>query len=250
MTLGTNARGDGGPGSHTALATSLVTCSTITPDGAPGNGGWQDDHVPAKDLVYRYGTRLHKVLYTATGGKLFHRGRGMPMVKLTTIGRRTGQPRTIMATTPLVMGDSLVLVASFGGDDREPQWCLNIRANPEVEVTLGAPPGTSEAEYLKDLDKTWATRPARLDTPLYRAIETAAAQTYPGATFAPALFEAGTSLGPWREHDIPGYGVYPYVIDNAQLVPMHGNDEKVSIESLKLGTEMIYNVLVEVAGRR
>lgn len=136
MTLGTNARGDGGPGSHTALATSLVTCSTITPDGAPGNGGWQDDHVPAKDLVYRYGTRLHKVLYTATGGKLFHRGRGMPMVKLTTIGRRTGQPRTIMATTPLVMGDSLVLVASFGGDDREPQWCLNIRANPEVEVTL------------------------------------------------------------------------------------------------------------------
>jgi deazaflavin-dependent oxidoreductase (nitroreductase family) len=92
--------------------------------------------VPAKDIVYRYGTRLHKVLYTATGGRLFHRGRGMPMVKLTTVGRRTGQPRTIMATTPLVMGDSLVLIASFGGDDREPQWCQNIRQNPNVEVTL------------------------------------------------------------------------------------------------------------------
>ncbi|HVT19968.1 MAG TPA: nitroreductase/quinone reductase family protein [Mycobacteriales bacterium] len=92
--------------------------------------------MPAKDIVYRYGTRLHKVLYTATGGRLFHRGRGMPMVKLTTVGRRTGQPRTIMATTPLVMGDSLVLIASFGGDDREPQWCQNIRQNPNVEVTL------------------------------------------------------------------------------------------------------------------
>jgi deazaflavin-dependent oxidoreductase (nitroreductase family) len=90
----------------------------------------------AKDVLYRYGTRLHKVLYSATGGKLFHRGRGMPMVKLTTVGRRSGQPRTIMATTPLVMGDSLVLIASFGGDDREPQWCQNIRENGDVEVTL------------------------------------------------------------------------------------------------------------------
>lgn len=92
--------------------------------------------MPLKDVVYRYGTRLHKVLYTATGGKLFHRGRGMPMVKLTTVGRRTGQPRTIMATTPLQMGESLVLIASFGGDDREPQWCRNIRANGDVEVTV------------------------------------------------------------------------------------------------------------------
>ncbi len=89
-----------------------------------------------KDTVYRYGTRLHQRLYTLTGGRLFHRGRGMPMVKLTTIGRRTGQPRTIMATTPLQMGESLVLIASFGGDDREPQWCQNIRANGDVEVTL------------------------------------------------------------------------------------------------------------------
>lgn len=89
-----------------------------------------------KDTFYRYGTQLHQRLYTATGGKLFHRGRGMPMVKLTTVGRRTGQPRTIMATTPLQMGDSLVLIASFGGDDREPQWCQNIRANGDVEVTV------------------------------------------------------------------------------------------------------------------
>ena len=92
--------------------------------------------MPAKDVVYRYGTQLHQKLYTATGGRLFHRGRGMPMVKLTTTGRNSGQPRTIMATTPLVMGESLVLIASYGGDDREPQWCQNIRANGDVEVTV------------------------------------------------------------------------------------------------------------------
>lgn len=92
--------------------------------------------VRGKDTLYRYGTQLHQRLYTASRGKLFNRGRGMPMVKLTTVGRRTGQPRTIMATTPLQMGESLVLIASFGGDDREPQWCQNIRVNGDVEVTV------------------------------------------------------------------------------------------------------------------
>ncbi|HEX3900018.1 MAG TPA: nitroreductase/quinone reductase family protein [Mycobacteriales bacterium] len=92
--------------------------------------------MPAKDVVYRYGTRLHKQLFNATGGRLFHRGRGMPMVKLTTTGRNTGQPRTIMATTPVQVGETLVLIASFGGDDREPQWCQNIRVNGDVELTV------------------------------------------------------------------------------------------------------------------
>ncbi|HVW80961.1 MAG TPA: nitroreductase/quinone reductase family protein [Mycobacteriales bacterium] len=90
----------------------------------------------AKDVVYRYGTRLHTALFNATRGKLFHRGRGMPMVRLTTIGRNSGQPRTIMATTPLQLGETVILIASFGGDDREPQWCQNIRVNGDVELMV------------------------------------------------------------------------------------------------------------------
>jgi deazaflavin-dependent oxidoreductase (nitroreductase family) len=60
----------------------------------------------------------------------------MPMVKLTTIGRNSGQPRTIMATSPLQLGETVVLIASYQGDDREPQWCQNVRANSDVEVTF------------------------------------------------------------------------------------------------------------------
>ena len=112
----------------------------------------------------------------------------------------------------------------------------------DVEVALGLPPGTSEEEYLQDLDTSWATKPATLDTPLYMALESAAQQTYPDATFAPALFEAGTSLTPWREHDIPGYGVYPYVIDNAQLVAMHGNNENIYVDALRQGTDFMYRM--------
>jgi acetylornithine deacetylase/succinyl-diaminopimelate desuccinylase-like protein len=111
-----------------------------------------------------------------------------------------------------------------------------------VEVTLAAPEGTTEAEYLDQLDATWATKPADLDTPLFHALRHASRETYPGAVFAPALFEAGTSLQPWRDHGIPGYGVYPYVIDNAQLVAMHGNDERIYVDALRQGTEFMYRV--------
>ncbi|MBM6401158.1 M20/M25/M40 family metallo-hydrolase [Phycicoccus sonneratiae] len=112
----------------------------------------------------------------------------------------------------------------------------------DIEVRLGAPEGTSEADYLDQLDETWATAPASLDTPLFHAIERAAQRTYPGAVFSPALFEAGTSLGPWRERGIPGYGVYPYVIDDDQLIGMHGNDERIYVDALERGTDFMYRV--------
>jgi acetylornithine deacetylase/succinyl-diaminopimelate desuccinylase-like protein len=112
----------------------------------------------------------------------------------------------------------------------------------DIEVVLVAPEGTSEADYLDQLDARWATKPADTNTPLYRAISQAAVQTYPGAVFSPALFEAGTSLGPWRERGIPGYGVYPYVIDNDQLIGMHGNDERIFVEALAKGTDFMERV--------
>ena len=111
-----------------------------------------------------------------------------------------------------------------------------------VHVALATPEGTSEAEYLDELDKSWATRPATLDTPLYQALSGAAKATYPGAVFAPALFEAGTSLAPWRKKNIPGYGVYPYVIDNDQLVAMHGNNEGIYVDALRRGTDFMYRM--------
>ncbi|MCP9971399.1 M20/M25/M40 family metallo-hydrolase [Actinomadura madurae] len=115
-------------------------------------------------------------------------------------------------------------------------------ADRDVTVKLAGNPGESEEDALKRLDETWARQPSSLDSPLYTAIGEAAAETYPGAVFAPALFEAGTSLGPWTSKGVPGYGVYPYVLDNDQLIAMHGNDERITVEALKQGTEFMYRL--------
>ncbi len=60
----------------------------------------------------------------------------MDVIELHTTGARTGLARTTLLTVPVRDGDSLVVVASKGGDDRDPQWLGNLVARPEVDVTL------------------------------------------------------------------------------------------------------------------
>lgn len=131
------------------------------------------------------------------------------------------------------------------GGQKPRDFLASIRSMMEerdIEVTLAGAEGETEEQTLAALDKRWATPPADVDTPLFAGISQASVKTYPGAVFTPALFEAGTSLGPWREQGIPGYGVYPYVIDNDQLIGMHGNDERIFVEALATGTDFMYEV--------
>ena len=92
--------------------------------------------------------------------------------------------------------------------------------------------------------------PSPQDTELYQSLARQAKAVYPEATVTPYLFQAGTDSFAWRSRGVPVYGTYPYPIDAEDLTRMHGNDERVSIESLRTGTELIYRTLVEVAGRK
>ncbi len=89
-----------------------------------------------KDSVFRVGTRAHEFVFRATRGRLLGRAAGMPVLILGTTGRRTGKRRSTMLTSPVQDGDRVVLVASYGGDDRNPAWFRNLSADPQVEVTM------------------------------------------------------------------------------------------------------------------
>jgi deazaflavin-dependent oxidoreductase (nitroreductase family) len=61
---------------------------------------------------------------------------GVPLLLLTTTGRRSGRPWTV----PLMYqpdGDGWVLVASNGGSDRHPSWWLNLRSTPDASIQIG-----------------------------------------------------------------------------------------------------------------
>ncbi|MGC4085300.1 MAG: M20/M25/M40 family metallo-hydrolase [Vicinamibacterales bacterium] len=83
------------------------------------------------------------------------------------------------------------------------------------------------------------TPPSPEENELYRALERHAKATFAGAEVTPYTFQAGTDASAWRSRGVPVYGIYPYPITADELTRMHGNDEKVSIESLRKGTELI-----------
>lgn len=98
---------------------------------------------PVVARVIRLGSRLNTRLYRATGGRLggtWRVGAALrkpaPVCLLTTIGRKSGEPRT----APLIYlrdGQRFIVVASQGGSPRHPAWYLNLQANPAVTIQVG-----------------------------------------------------------------------------------------------------------------
>jgi deazaflavin-dependent oxidoreductase (nitroreductase family) len=82
-------------------------------------------------------TGLHQAVYRSSGGRLLSRVGLMPVVMLTTTGRKSGQARNTMLTAPLQEDGKVYLVASRGGAPRHPDWYLNLDADPHVSVTIG-----------------------------------------------------------------------------------------------------------------
>ncbi len=89
-----------------------------------------------RDLFLKTVTRFHEAVFRSSNGKLLARGAGMPVLMLTTVGRKSGKPRTTMLTAPLVDGETIVIVASKGGDENHPAWFLNLKDDPAVGVMM------------------------------------------------------------------------------------------------------------------
>lgn len=90
---------------------------------------------PPKPLIRATG-RAHAVIYRISRGRLLTRVGRADILLLTTVGRRTGEARTV----PLLYvedGGSFVVVGSLGGHDTHPAWYLNLRAAPEAIVRIG-----------------------------------------------------------------------------------------------------------------
>ena len=92
------------------------------------------------DFAFKAANALHRGALKLSGGRLGWEGSGMPVLELTTTGRKSGQARSVMLTTPLQEGPTIVVVASRGGGDQHPAWFLNLRDNPDVEVTMKGKP--------------------------------------------------------------------------------------------------------------
>ena len=91
---------------------------------------------PNNRLLIRAASDINRCLYRATGGVIGGRFGKIDILLLTTIGRKTGRKRT----APLLYikdSEDFVVIASNGGDHRNPGWWVNLRTDPRGRVQVG-----------------------------------------------------------------------------------------------------------------
>jgi deazaflavin-dependent oxidoreductase (nitroreductase family) len=101
--------------------------------------------------------RLQIYLYRRSGGKTMGHMRGMPLLLLTTVGRKSGKQRV----TPVMYirdGDDYVITASNAGADKHPAWYLNLKANPQTTIEVGSMTKSVSARQASQEEKArlWA----------------------------------------------------------------------------------------------
>jgi deazaflavin-dependent oxidoreductase (nitroreductase family) len=107
----------------------------------------------ASDRFFKNMNRMHRVVRAFTFGKVGWTAANMPVLELTTIGRTSGEPRTVLLTAPVAMGESLVIVASKGGHPTHPAWYLNLLENPNVTVTTEVGTRRMRARVVDDTER-------------------------------------------------------------------------------------------------
>ena len=104
-------------------------------------------------VVIRLMSRLNTWVFRASGGRIGARfPGGAPVLLLTTIGRKSGQPQ-VAPLLYLQDGEHYVVVASKGGMSHHPLWFKNLEANPAVEIEVGTRKLAATARRATDEEK-------------------------------------------------------------------------------------------------
>lgn len=98
----------------------------------------------------------HVRAYRETDGERGYHWRGTTILLLTTIGSKSGEPRT----TPLIHrtdGDRYVIIASKGGAPKHPSWFVNLREDPRIEIQVKGErfPVRAEVAEGDERDRLW-----------------------------------------------------------------------------------------------
>ena len=138
-----------------------------------------------RDNTARRLSRLHVIVYRLTGGVLGRRLVGNDMLLLTTRGSDTGKAHTV----PLLYlrdGDTLVVIASWGGRPRDPDWYRNLLAEPRALVQVQSGKWTVRARTAStdERDAWWPRIVAAY--PGYRVYQTRTDRTIPVILLKPA----------------------------------------------------------------
>ena len=103
--------------------------------------------------LFKAANGLHVGLYRMSGGKFANKIANLPILLITTFGRKSGKP----FTNPVVYlkeGQDYLVAATNGGADTDPGWYLNLKTRPEAKIEVGNTTFTVQAMIAKGEERT------------------------------------------------------------------------------------------------
>jgi len=121
-------------------------------------------------------------------------------------------------------------------------------------------PGSSKEKFLREIKKRLGDEievegkmegksvpPSSLNTDFFRAIQNFSSKNDPDCPVVPLLLPGATDSRFLRERGITTYDFCPFRLPEKEIMRVHGNDERVSLENLKFGMKMLVEIIKEVA---
>jgi deazaflavin-dependent oxidoreductase (nitroreductase family) len=115
---------------------AVLTNNTTREQGMTDAQPWGRPYPPLVARLARAAIAAHVALYRLSGGKIGGQAQHMPVLLLTTTGRKSGKQHTT-ALVYLPDGDDFVVIASNSGQAKLPNWWLNMRKNKQALIEVG-----------------------------------------------------------------------------------------------------------------
>jgi len=127
---------------------------------------------------------------------------------------------------------------------------LNIRLLPgnsilDVVEQMQKAVNDPQVKFTVEPDAGPSAPSSSITTELYLSIERLAPQQFPGAVVVPYLSPWATDSAYLRLHNVQSYGLVPFPLTDADMLRMHGDDERIPITSFRIGVEFLYKAVHE-----
>ncbi|TGN03408.1 M20/M25/M40 family metallo-hydrolase [Leptospira dzoumogneensis] len=129
----------------------------------------------------------------------------------------------------------------------------------EAKLDVRLLPGFDPLEYLKEIQKvaekyevevepaaTVPTDISTLDSILFQKLASVATRKIPGSVATPFISPGKTDNAYFRQIGMECYGLIPVLLNEKELTMLHGKNESISIENLKLGTQILFEILYQM----
>lgn len=186
-----------------------------------------------------------------------------PFPVVTTMKQRIGGPLTENKFNNAIQQSTMSLTSLRSGVGDPPKANV-IPSVAEATIDCRLLPGTTEAQWVAEVKRRLADPtitvevinanddPAvtPLDTPMYRALESAITRRHPGAIVTPMTVPYGTDANAFRPRGVKSYGIFTGIIPAASILSMHGDSEFMPVDAMGPAIQILFEALRETASKR